>query len=355
MCCIGGFLSEVYDNARLVNFAVGEPKPGNLAQIHDKVMKKLECMAHAWWRNARISGYPIPFCCEPATLRKMYTLEELWTAGIVTAMTTSSDPVTSGWSVGSEFAESDITDTEGIHKVIEESTDTEMVWQTHTTLMITSNREKVRLKALVKEQDRIINEAVRQVQEQHLEKVRAITDTAQCQEDGRSSHKCCSTSQEEDVKRFREESPEYGTTPRERGRSLHHKSKSDLQFPASPGRRCPGSHSFTPSRHRSHSRSSMPGWSHHRDATPHTSRKWPVAKPTRLMEVTPTQSLAQKTPKLKSLVQRASTTKNYRDPCIIPSTKTPRSSSGILWEIWIRKLMMQKSDAWPPSTHKPQS
>ena len=32
------------------------------------------------------------------------------------------------------------------------------------------------------------------------------------------------------------------------------------------------------------------------------------------MEVTPTQSLAQKTPKLKSLVQRAPATKNYRDP-----------------------------------------
>ena len=31
MCHIGGFLSEVYDDARLVNFAVGETKPGNLA------------------------------------------------------------------------------------------------------------------------------------------------------------------------------------------------------------------------------------------------------------------------------------------------------------------------------------
>ena len=59
-------------------------------------MKKLECMAHARRCDARISGYPIPFCCEPATLRKMYTLEELRAAGIVTAMTTSADPVTSG-------------------------------------------------------------------------------------------------------------------------------------------------------------------------------------------------------------------------------------------------------------------
>ena len=32
------------------------------------------------------------------------------------------------------------------------------------------------------------------------------------------------------------------------------------------------------------------------------------------MEATPTQSPAQKTPKLKSLVQRAPTTRNYHDP-----------------------------------------
>ena len=47
MCQIGSFLSEVYDNARLLNLTVGKPKLGNLTQIHDKVMKKLECMAHA--------------------------------------------------------------------------------------------------------------------------------------------------------------------------------------------------------------------------------------------------------------------------------------------------------------------
>ena len=47
MYYIGGFLSEVYDEARLVNLTVGEPKLGNLMQIHDEIMKKLECMAHA--------------------------------------------------------------------------------------------------------------------------------------------------------------------------------------------------------------------------------------------------------------------------------------------------------------------
>ena len=78
-------------------------------------------------------------------------------------MTTSADPVTSGRPAGSEFKESDITDTEGLHKVIEESTDMEMVQHSHNTLMITSDREKVRLKALIKEQDHAVNEAVRQV------------------------------------------------------------------------------------------------------------------------------------------------------------------------------------------------
>ena len=178
MCRISGFLSEVYDDARLVNLAVGEPKPGNLTQIHDEVMKKLECMAYTCQHNACSSRYPISFCCEPTTLRKMYTMEELRAAGIVTAMTTSANPVTSRQPAGSEFEESDITDTEGLHKVIEESTDTEMAWQTHT-LMITSDREKVWLEALIKKQDRAINEAVRQVQEWHLEEVQAIANAVQ--------------------------------------------------------------------------------------------------------------------------------------------------------------------------------
>ena len=173
MCCIAGFLSEVYDDARLVNLAVGEPKPRNLTQIHDEIMKKLECMAHAHRHNVHIGGYPIPFCCEPVTLRKMYTMEELQAAGVVNTMTTSADPVTSRRPAGSEFEESDITDTKGLREVIEESTDMEMVWQTHT-LMITSDREKVQLEALIKEQDLAINEAVRQVQERHLGEVQAI-------------------------------------------------------------------------------------------------------------------------------------------------------------------------------------
>ena len=316
MCHIGGFLSEVYDDARLVNLIIGEPKPGNLTQIHDEVIKKLECMAYTCRRDAHIGGYPIPFCCEPETLQKMYTMEELRAASIVTAMTTSANPVTSVWPAGSEFEESDITDTEGLREVIEESTDTEMAWQTNT-LMITSNREKVQLEALIKEQDRAINEAVRQVQECHLEEVQAIANAVWHQEDGWSSFKHCSTSREEDIKRSHEESPEYSATPRERGCSLKCKSKSDLQYPALPGRRHPGSQSFTPfghhshSRHCSHSRSYTPSQSCCRDST---SRKQLVAKTPRPTEATPTESPAQKTPKLKSLVQRAPVTKNYHDP-----------------------------------------
>ena len=242
-------------------------------QIHDEVMKKLGCMAHTRRCDAHIGRYPIPFYCEPNTLCKMYTLEELCTTGVVTAMSTSADPVTSGWPTGSEFKESDITDTEGLCNMVEESMDTEMVRQTHATLMITSDREKVQLEALVKEQDQAMNKAVRQVQEWHLEEVKAITDATQCREDRHSSHKCHSASREEDVKRSQEESPESHTMPWERGRSLHHNSKSDLQFPASPGRRRPGSQSFTPSRPCFHGRSSTPSQSHCRDSTLHTSRK----------------------------------------------------------------------------------
>ena len=130
-----------------------------------------------------------------------------------------------------------------------------------------------------------------------------------------------------------------------------------------PGKRRPGSLSFTPFGHRSHSRpqshrrphshsrSSTPGQSCCRDSAPHTSRKRPVAKTPRLTEATPTQSPTQKTPKLKSLVQRAPATKNYHKSCIIALTNTPRNSSSNLWEIWIGRLVTWRLDAWQPSIH----
>ena len=73
-------------------------------------------MAYARQHDAHIGGYPIPFCCESTTLWKMYTMEELRAAGVITAMTTSADPVTSGHPTGSEFEESDITNTKGSAK-----------------------------------------------------------------------------------------------------------------------------------------------------------------------------------------------------------------------------------------------
>ena len=322
---ISSFLSEVYEDARLVNLTVGKPKPGNLTQIHDEVMKKLECMAYAHRCNAHIGGYPIPFCCETVTLQKIYTLQDLRAAGVITSLTTSAYPVTSRWPTSSEFEESDLTNTEGLHEVIEESTDTEMVQQTHT-LMITSNREKVRLEALIREQDHTIDEVIRQVHECVWKRSRPSPMPSDTEKMGGLASNATAPLREEDVKRSREESPEYGSTPRERGCSLHHKSKSDIQYPASPGRRHLGSQSFTTfghcshsrpqslSKHHSQSRSSTPGRSYHRDSTPHTSRKRPVAKTPKPTEATPMQSPAQKTPKLKSLVQRAPATKNYRDP-----------------------------------------
>ena len=119
----------------------------------------------------------------------MYTTEELHVASIVTAMTTLADPVTAGWPAKSEFEESDITDTEGLCDMVEESTDMEMAWQTYTTLMITSDREKVWLEALIKEQTHAMTEAVRQVQEWHLEEVQAIIDATRHQGDRHSIHK----------------------------------------------------------------------------------------------------------------------------------------------------------------------
>ena len=132
-----------------MNLAVGKSKPGNITQIHDDIMKKLENMAHTQWPNTCIGGYPIPFCCETTTLSQMYTTEELCTASVITAMGPSASHVGSGWLANSEFDESDITYMDGLHDVFEESTNMEMVRRTHTTLMITSNREKVRLEALI--------------------------------------------------------------------------------------------------------------------------------------------------------------------------------------------------------------
>ena len=170
-------------------------------------------MAHARQRDTKIGGYPIPYCCELEMLQQMYTAEELRTAGVTTAL---SIPVNrpNMRPAGSELEESDITDYKGHREVTEESTDTELSRQTHATMMITSDQEKHRLEALAREQDRACNGAVKQVQTRHLWEMEATADTP-CR-----SFKCSSASQEEDSKQTCEESPEYGTMPQKRGRSL---------------------------------------------------------------------------------------------------------------------------------------
>ena len=171
-------------------------------------------MAHTHRRDTKISGYPFPYCCELEMLQQMYTAEELWTAGITTALSTLADHPNFR-PAGSELEESDITDYKGHCDVTEESMDTELSQQMHATMMITSDREKYRLEVLAREQDRACDEAVKQVQSRHLREMEAATDTPCC------SFKHHSASQEEDSKQTREESPEYGTTPQERGHSLH--------------------------------------------------------------------------------------------------------------------------------------
>ena len=213
ICRFGGYIANIYEDTRLINVAVGELRLGNVNQIHDEILKKLESMAHACRRDTKIGGYPIPYCCKLEMLQQMYTVEELWTAGVTTTLSTPANHPNVR-PASSELEESDITDHEGHREVTEESTDTELSRQMHVTMMITSDQEKHWLEALAREQDRACNEAVKQVQTRHLREIEATAD-APCH-----SFKCCSASREEDSKRTCEELPEYGTTPQERGRSL---------------------------------------------------------------------------------------------------------------------------------------
>ena len=226
ICHFGRYIADIYEDTRLINITVGEPRLGNVNQIHDEILKKLESMAHARQQDTKISGYPIPYCCELETLQQMYMVEELWTASVTTTLSTPANHPNMR-PAGSELEESDITDYEEHCEVTEESTDTELSWQMHATMMITSDREKHRLEALAREQDCMCNKAVKQVQTRHLREVEATAD-APC-----SSFKCHSASREEDFKRTHEESPEYGMTPWERGCSLERKDKHKAdQIPA---------------------------------------------------------------------------------------------------------------------------
>ena len=269
----------------------------------------------------------------------MYTAEELQTAGVTTTLSTPAN-CPNMRPVGSELEESNITDYEGHCEVTEESTDTELSRQTHATMMITSDQEKHWLEALAREQDHACNEAMKQVQTRHLREVEATAD-APCR-----SFKCHSTSQEEDCKGTDEESPEYGTTPRERGHSLQQKDKHKAdQILASPGKRRPGSRSYTPcecartqhnhsqsghrssSRCRSHSRrcSHSPtlncDWPRDHDST---SQKRLVDPKPRPIQPMPTQSPTQKTPILKSIIQRVPAYQHFSKPPYKSLRKDPK-------------------------------
>ena len=208
--------------------------------------------------------------------------------------------------------------------------DTELSQQTHATMMITSDQQKHWLEALTREQDCACNEAMKQVQTRHLREMEATADAPCC------SFKCRSASREEDSKRTREESPEYGTMPRERGCSLQRKDKHKADWiPASPGKRRPGCRSYTPceractpcncsqSGHRSSSRRHSQSRCHSHSATPNRdwprdhdsmSQKQPVDPKPRPTQPMPTQSPIQKMPKLKSVIQRVPTYQHFPKP-----------------------------------------
>ena len=175
ICHFSGYITDIYEDARLINVAVGEPRLGNVNQIHNEILKKLESMVHACQRDTKIGGYPIPYCCELEMPKQMYMEEQLRTAGVTITLSTLAN-CPNVRPAGSELEESDITDYEGHREVTEESTDTELSRQMHATMMITSDQEKRQLEALAREQDRACNEAVKQVQTRHLQEVEATAD-----------------------------------------------------------------------------------------------------------------------------------------------------------------------------------
>ena len=102
--------------------------------------------------------------------------------------------------------------TEEVCDTAGESTNVEMAWHTDTTLMISTDEEKLCLDALAREQDRAVSKALCEVQDWHTEEFKAAASTTSLSQSIRHTiHlKCCSASHEEDVKRTREEFPETG-------------------------------------------------------------------------------------------------------------------------------------------------
>ena len=167
MSTIGGFLTDVYEDARLQNLAIREPKPGNhQGGIHKDILKKLDSMAHTQRFDTCIGGYPIPFCCDIDTLQHIYTLDELHNASIIMSTTIlDRHQLQMGWPAESATGDSDIINIEGTCNTSGESTDAEMTLCTDTTLMISTDSEMLCLNALAGEQERGVNKALRKVQD----------------------------------------------------------------------------------------------------------------------------------------------------------------------------------------------
>ena len=188
--------------------------------------------------------------------------------------------------------ESDFSDNEGGTEMQVESTDVELTWQTHAMLMIMSDSEAFTLAELSQEQDMATNrdttEAVLQVQEQTL------NDTQNVQV---KWHK-------------RDESPEYGELPCNRGHCCNKRSDAEQQHPAAAAK---PTKSMICRSNDPPPRSLESGYSvfnqsltlHHRKASKSASRKRDHVPRSGMpsLEATPTQSLAQKTPKLKSIIR----------------------------------------------------
>ena len=168
ICRFGGYIADIYEDARLINTTVGELRLGNVNKIHDEILKKLESMVHTRWRDTKIGGYPIPYCCE---LERCSRCTRQKNCGLQASPPHSPLRPTAPENVrpaSSELEESNITDYEGHREVTEESMDTKLSQQMHATNMITSDQEKHWLEVLTREQDCTCNEAMKQVQTRHL-------------------------------------------------------------------------------------------------------------------------------------------------------------------------------------------
>ena len=196
----------------------------------------------------------------------------MYGAGIITTSTNrEGHHLQIGWLVEFETGKSDITDT-GACDTAGESRDAEMAWHTDTTLIISSDQEKLCLDAIAHEQDRAVNRVLREVQDWHTRNLKQPL-PQHCITEGWDTWSILNAIVLP-MRRMSKGPERLAALHLARGRSLHHKSKSDLQCPTLPGKQCPGSKSFTPCIGHPHSRSeTLSRWhAQPRSTTPASSR-----------------------------------------------------------------------------------